>query len=901
MSRLIVKNLPKGVSEAKLKELFSEKGVVTDVQLKYTKEGKFRHFGFIGLKTEEQAEAAIEYFNNSFIDTSRITVSLCAELGDTSKPKSWSKYAPDSNAYKKVQAQADRIPETTTKTKNNVQGRNNSEKQMKQEKSNTITEVLEKHKDDALFTEFLETHAIAGTNAIWSNDTTTDRIPKGNNSNEADEKETREEDEAVLRNESEKIENEEERVADMKISDLEYMQILKTKTQSSNSMEKGSEIKIKENNHGPLKLLTVKVRGLGYNHKKKHIKQFFHPLVPKSIRVPPKIKGIAYVGFKTEKQLKQALNKNKSFLDGKRLLVSSYEAKEVAEKSNVASNKLGNARWKEQEEALQSEESIAESGRMFVRNLAYTTTEADIQALFEKFGPLSEVNLPIDKTTRKPKGFGVVMFMMPEHAVKAYVELDGTVLNGRMLHILPGKGKVTSDQLLENDSLDFKKKKEAQKKATAGCSLNWNTLFLGQNAVVEAIAATYNTTKEKVLDDSGKGSSVAVRLALGETQLVEDTKKFLEDNGVHLDAFNQLPENRSKTVILVKNLPPRTDVEKIREMFAQHGELGRVIMPPSGITALVEFLEPSEARVAFMKLAYTKFEHLPLYLEWAPDNSFKVAPKNSKLRSLMSHKVESSLPNSGNVDELKAKDEKSSQQGAESSSEDDETPEPDTTLFVKNLNFTTTEQMLKEHFRKCGRLDYVNIAMKKDPNSPGSKLSMGYGFIRYKLKADAERALKDLQTTVVDGKTLELKRSERALHSDATTARKTAEIGKQTGTKILVRNIPFQANVSEVQELFKAFGEIKALRLPKKMASSDSHRGFAFVDYYTKSNAKKAFNALCQSTHLYGRRLVLEWAQSEEGVDDIRKRTAKHFHQDGPVSRSKKSVLDPEAVGLAVE
>lgn len=69
--------------------------------------------------------------------------------------------------------------------------------------------------------------------------------------------------------------------------------------------------------HGPLLLFTVKIRGLGYKHMKKHIKQFFRPLKPKSIRIPPKIKGIAYVGFKTESQLKKALMKNKSFLGKK--------------------------------------------------------------------------------------------------------------------------------------------------------------------------------------------------------------------------------------------------------------------------------------------------------------------------------------------------------------------------------------------------------------------------------------------------------------------------------------------------------------------------------------------------------------------------------------------------------
>lgn len=31
---------------------------------------------------------------------------------------------------------------------------------------------------------------------------------------------------------------------------------------------------------------------------------------------------------------------------------------------------------------------------------------------------------------------------MPEHAVKAYTELDGTIFHGRMMHLLPGKAKV---------------------------------------------------------------------------------------------------------------------------------------------------------------------------------------------------------------------------------------------------------------------------------------------------------------------------------------------------------------------------------------------------------------------------------------------------------------------------
>lgn len=41
---------------------------------------------------------------------------------------------------------------------------------------------------------------------------------------------------------------------------------------------------------------------------------------------------------------------------------------------------------------------------------------------------------------------------------------------------------------------------------------------------------------------------------------------------------------------------------------------------------------------------------------------------------------------------------------------------------------------------------------------------------------------------------------------------------------------------------------------------------------------QKAFAALCHSTHLYGRRLVLEWADTEESVETLRRKTAEHFH-----------------------
>lgn len=41
---------------------------------------------------------------------------------------------------------------------------------------------------------------------------------------------------------------------------------------------------------------------------------------------------------------------------------------------------------------------------------------------------------------------------------------------------------------------------------------------------------------------------------------------------------------------------------------------------------------------------------------------------------------------------------------------------------------------------------------------------------------------------------------------------------------------------------------------------------------------QRAFSALCHSTHLYGRRLVLEWADSEVTLQALRRKTAERFH-----------------------
>lgn len=45
---------------------------------------------------------------------------------------------------------------------------------------------------------------------------------------------------------------------------------------------------------------------------------------------------------------------------------------------------------------------------------------------------------------------------------------------------------------------------------------------------------------------------------------------------------------------------------------------------------------------------------------------------------------------------------------------------------------------------------------------------------------------------------------------------------------------------------------------------------------------------------MYGRRLVLEWAAADEGVEELRKRTAEQFHvSQSNAKQSRKSIFEP--------
>ncbi len=78
---------------------------------------------------------------------------------------------------------------------------------------------------------------------------------------------------------------------------------------------------------------------------------------------------------------------------------------------------------------------------LYVGNLLFDVTEAELKELFSPFGEVTEVRLIMDKFSGKTKGFGFIEMPSKEEAEKAIAELNGKDLRGRAMTVNEAKPK----------------------------------------------------------------------------------------------------------------------------------------------------------------------------------------------------------------------------------------------------------------------------------------------------------------------------------------------------------------------------------------------------------------------------------------------------------------------------
>ncbi|KAI8961960.1 hypothetical protein F5Y11DRAFT_208779 [Daldinia sp. FL1419] len=796
-SRIFVKGLPPNLNEAELRKHFASKGHITDVKLI-----PHRRIGYVGYKSSEEAANAVKYFNRSFVRMSKIFVELAKPIADPSLSKS-------------KERRNKQIPNTGASQTNTKQS-SESEPQPENSKKRKRDEVNE---SDPRLQEFL--------NVMQPAKTSTSKV-HGVVTEFADEPPAKY---AALVEEG--------------ASDDEY-EVVPSRRKNSQPIENSKRAP------------AVAVVNDGANIQPQIQTEMVVNPPEEAPPIATNIETTAPTAATDDDWLRSRTNRLLDLVDDEDMtttaptedrpsvppaqeqeseVVDATLDKDQVMKDSTPQPDEGDPETGTKDDPL---ETVRRTKRLFVRNLPYSATEDELRSYFARYGEVEEVHVPTENSTNN-RGIGFVMFVNPDDATKAF-QTDHTSFQGRILHVIPASAK--RDHNLDEfalSKLPLKQQNIIKKRAKAAESrFNWNSLFMSQDAVNTSVADRLGISKAELLDPTS--SDAAVKQAIAETSTIQDTKAYFVANGVDLNAFKSGP--RGDTAILVKNFSYGTTIDEIRTLFEEHGQVLKVLMPPTGTIAIVQFAQAPQAKAAFAKLAYRRFKDSILFLEKAPKNLF--VGKEQHPETVQTSKEPNAVQKLS-VSELLEQDAKG--------------PVESSSLFVKNLHWDTTTEELANEFKHLEGFRSAQVKTKKDPKKPGQVLSMGFGFVSFSDKKTAEAALKIMDGYVLRAHKLQVRASHRG--RDAAEERRQEDNAKKAAnqrTKIVIKNVPFQANKKDIRMLLSTYGQLKSVRIPKKFNSGS--KGFAFAEFVSAKEAESALLAL-QDTHLLGRRLILEYAEAE--------------------------------------